>query len=566
MGSAPATNPTLPGGIPLWPVLLLVGILTSLFLVRSMTDAESRWGLVLRKRFVLGVPWGTLLTVLGVASIYLFVQGGLENPRNPVVVPFRSWSYFYPLGVLLSGFSHANLGHVTGNLLGTLTFAPIVEYAWGHFPRERGQQSFASLPTNPVARILLFPLVVVGVGILSGVFSVGPVIGFSGVVFAFAGFALVRYPILTVIALAAGRILNVVWTAFRNPVVTAESSTRFVTPWWANISIQGHLFGLFVGVVLGGLLVRHRNERQPAGRLFFATVAFLVFQSLWALYWFRGGGRFVLFRAAGTVFVLALALLVTGAYSSSDGVLFDPPEFLQSLGVDRESLLLRRREAAVGLVVALTIAVAVAAVPISLITIDDGTFEESVNVRDYEVTYAEDVPDRYTSFVNLSLFGETTQLNTSGVIVVSERRQIFRTAVQKSQLAFTGRKTVVVGGIGWRQEVVVNRTGWSAVGNGSVYSVYLRPRGEDRRLVFTSDPVTVEPRISGRRIRLTPTETGFGLTVRRGNNTVGSTLIPGPVNVTTAGITFNRTGQRLYALDNGTRVRIASRDSGRNRR
>jgi membrane associated rhomboid family serine protease len=566
MASAPATNPTLPGGLPLWPLLLVIGVLAALSLVRSMADPDGRWGLLLRRRLVLGVPWGTLLTITGVAAVYLFVQGGLSHPRNPLVMPFRAWSYFYPLGVLLSGFSHGGLGHVTGNLLGTLTFAPIVEYAWGHFPQERGQQSFATRRTNPLVRILAVPAVSFVVGLLSGIFSVGPVIGFSGVVFAFAGFALVRYPVLTVIALAAGRILNLLWTAFRNPVATAESSTRFVTPWWANISIQGHLLGLFIGVVLGGMLVRRRDQRQPAGRLFFATVAFTVFQSLWALYWFRGGGRFVLFRAAGVVFVLGIAILVTGAFSSSDGILFDPPERLRSLGIDRESLLLRRREAAVGLVIAVTIAVAVAAVPISLITIDDGAFDRSVTVRDYEVTYAEDVPDRYTSFINVSLFGETTQLNTSGVIVVSERRHIFRTAVQKAQLSFAGRKTVVVGGLGWRETVVANRTGWSAVGNGSVYKVFLRPRGGDRRLVFTADPVTVEPRIRGARIRLTPTADGFGITVRRNNRTVGSTPIPGPTNVTTAGIIFNRTGNRVYALANGTRVRIANRDRGRNQR
>jgi len=148
----------------------------------------------LRRRFVLGVPWGTVVTVLGVLAVYLFVQGGYTHWYRPVVIPFRAWSYLAPLGMLTAGFAHAGPGHLLGNLFGTVALAPIVEYAFGHFPRERGASSFGSLQTNPYVRALLvFPATVAIVGVTLTLFTLGPVIGFSGVVFAFAGFALVRY-------------------------------------------------------------------------------------------------------------------------------------------------------------------------------------------------------------------------------------------------------------------------------------------------------------------------------------------------------------------------------------
>jgi len=567
MAPSPVVDPTLPGDISLWPLLVVATIVLALGLTRRMAATDGQWGLQLRRRFVVGVPWGTLLTVVGVVSVYLFVQGGLDNPRNPLVIPFRSWSYFYPLGVVLSPFSHNGIGHVTSNVLGTLAFAPVVEYAWGHFPRERGTQSFSSLATNPIARILAFPAAVFVVGLLTGIFAAGPVVGFSGVVFAFAGFALVTYPIVTVLALVAGRILNVVWRSLQNPVITAEAGPRFVVPGWANIAIQGHLVGVLIGIVLGGLLVRHRNTERSAGLLFLGALAFAVGQSLWALYVPLSNSRFVLYRAAGTAFVFGLALLVAGAFSDSDGVLFEPSErLLDTLGVDPESLRLGRKEAAVGVVLVLTLATGLAAVPISLVTISQDAPGGGVSVRDYEVTYAENVAQ---PFSNITLFGvslgDSTRINVSGVIVVNDQREVFVPAVNKNRLAFSGRETVVVGGLGWRKEVVANRTGWNAVGNETVYRVFLTPPDGDRRLVFRSDPATVEPRIDGKRIRVVPTANGFGLTVRRRNNTVGSTPVPtGGVNVTTAGITFNRTEDRLFALQNGTRVRIATRDGGRN--
>ncbi|KPN31005.1 hypothetical protein SY89_01747 [Halolamina pelagica] len=145
----------------------------------------------LRERFVLGVPWGTVVTVLGVLGVYLFVQSGYAHWYRPVVLPFRAWSYFEPLGMLVAGFAHAGPGHLLGNLFGALTLAPIVEYAIGHYPPEsagdpestpstlRGR--LAALRRRPTARaFLLFPLGVAVVGVVLTMFTVGAVIGFSG--------------------------------------------------------------------------------------------------------------------------------------------------------------------------------------------------------------------------------------------------------------------------------------------------------------------------------------------------------------------------------------------------
>ncbi|WP_136715228.1 rhomboid family intramembrane serine protease [Halorientalis salina] len=538
-----------PSWLPVWPMLVLAGVLLSLGIALRIARPQGAWGRRLRARFFLGIPWGTLLTVVGVAAVYLFLQGGLAHPRNPLVVPFRAWSYFYPLGVLTAPFTHAGLGHVTGNLLGTLAFAPIAEYAWSHFPTTRGSQSFSTWRANPFVRILLFPIGVFAVGVLTGVFALGPVIGFSGVVFAFAGFALVSYPIATVVALSGMEVLNLLYQAALNPVQIAQSGPQFITPWWAQVAVQGHALGLLLGVLLGGYVAYRHDRRPPAGRLWLASVVFVVAQSLWAVYWFRGGGRYVLFRAAGVFLVFLLAALITAAVSGSSK---------RILGRFR----LGSSVVAAGLLLSVTVALAGAAVLPNLVFVSADPFDNSVQVEDYTVTYAEDVEDQYVSAVDVSLFGETTEINTSGVIVVSERRSVFQTMVSKNRLAFQGRATVVVGGPGWRETVVVNRSGWQAAGNSSVYKVFLNPPDGDRRLAFQSDATTVEPRIAGRRVLIGPTESSFRFTVIDENQSIGSVGVPATgENVSAGGLRFNRTEEGVFVERNGTRVRIAQREN-----
>ncbi|PSQ18059.1 rhomboid family intramembrane serine protease, partial [Halobacteriales archaeon QS_8_69_73] len=200
-----------------WRLLLLAGVAVSLTAVVAVARPGGRWGLVARRRLVLSVPWGTLLAATGIVGFYLVVQNGLANPRDPVVIPFRAWGYFYPMGMLTAAFAHGGLGHLVGNVTGTLVFGSVAEYAWSHFPRERGSSSFGSLRTNPLARIGAWAVGVLGVGVITGLFALGPVVGFSGVVFAFVGFALVRYPLTTVVALAATSAVGLVYRALRRP-------------------------------------------------------------------------------------------------------------------------------------------------------------------------------------------------------------------------------------------------------------------------------------------------------------------------------------------------------------
>jgi len=560
---APVPSPvSVPSWLPVWPLVVFVGIGISVAVVLRFVGLDGRWRETLTDRFVFGVPWGTLLTVLALLAVYLFLQGGWWHPRNPLVMPFRAWSYLYPLGIVTAPFTHSGLGHLTGNLVATLAYAPIVEYAWGHYPADGSSED--SLLARPVARILAFPAGVSLVGLLTGLFAVGPVIGFSGVVFAFAGFALVTYPVATIVALAGRNVIGLVYQALRNPVTVSSGGGRsFTTPWWANIAIQGHALGLFLGIVVGWLYVRRRESQPSPGRLWLAALVFAVGQSLWALYWYRGGVTYVLFRGAGVVAVFLLAALVTAAVTAGDGLLVGSvglPRTDRSITVD-----LRGREAAVGLLLALTIATGAAAIPVNLATVSGGPAGDGVQVRDYEITYAEDVPDQYVSAIRISAFGETTQVNTSGVIVVSERRKVFRTAIPKPRLAFQGRGEVVVGGVGWRRTIQVNRLAWNPVGNASVYKVFLNPPDGDRRLVYTSAPKTAEPRIDGRMVTIRPARRAFDLVVRRGNRTLGDTRLPtAGTNVSAGGMTFNRTDGAIYAIADGTRVRIANEGGRQN--
>ncbi|MFC7007046.1 hypothetical protein [Halalkalicoccus salilacus] len=99
---------------------------------------RGRWRSSLEARLVYGVPWGTVVTVAIVVSFYLLVQGGVRHWSRPLALPFVSWSYLYPTGLLTAGIAHASPEHLISNVIGTLTLAPIAEYAWGHYPPRVG--------------------------------------------------------------------------------------------------------------------------------------------------------------------------------------------------------------------------------------------------------------------------------------------------------------------------------------------------------------------------------------------------------------------------------------------
>ncbi|MFC6835923.1 rhomboid family intramembrane serine protease [Halomarina ordinaria] len=515
--------------------------------VRFLDDETKRR---VRGRLFLGVPWGTLVVAGVVVCVYLFVQNGLAHPRSPTVVPYRSWSYFYPLGVLVSSFAHADLGHLLGNLVATLTLGALAEYAWGHFPRERGVQTFRTLRTDPFARVGAFVGASLFVAVLTGAFALGPSVGFSGVVFAYAGFALLRYPVGTLVALYVGDLLSLGYDALRRPLLTQGGRPGYLTPWWADIAIQGHALGLFLGALLGAVLFAARDERPPAARVWGGALLFVVSQGLWAVYLPRSGSVFTLYRAVGVGLAFAIAVLLASASRASDRTL-----------VDR--LDLSDREASFGTVLAVVLALSVVAVPFNFFVVADaeaGVGEDnSLEVGDYTVFYTESVANQYVSTVEVGSLTSAAAVNASGVIVVNEERHIWWEVVSTDRLAFDGTSEVHVGGLGWRETVSVNRTGWEVVGNDTAATVHLEH--EDRRtLAHTDDPLRAEPTVAGRNVTVVPGER-FTLRVSNGGEPLGTAALPtAEQSTSTAGLTFTRSGSRLYAETSDTRVRIATRE------
>jgi membrane associated rhomboid family serine protease len=539
-----------PSWLPVYEFALVCVVVLSFVIARRLGGFKI--GRHLRTRFVYGVPWGTVIVATFVLCVYLFVQDGLSHPAAPTVIPFRAWSYFYPTGILVSPFAHASQGHITGNLFGTFTVGVLAEYMWGHYPDDRGVDTLSSLRTNPSGRVFVFVLGTLGTGLLTGIFSLGPTIGFSGVVFAYAGFALTRYPFGTTLVLLSGRILSLVYESLRNPVLTRAGHPSFVTPWWSGIALQGHALGLFVGVLLGTYIVRRRNIRPDGFRLWAGILLFAVFESLWAVYVPLGGARFRLFKAVGAILVFLLAALLASAVRSTDRQI--------TFGfIDRFDI--EYRTASLSLTVIVLLVIASMAVPYNLFTVSGGspgiTEENSVQVRDYTIAYAEEIPNQYISQIQISVFDETTSVSASGIIVVNDQREIWWQEVSKSRLAFDRRVAIRVGGIGWRETVIAKRTTWKVVGNHSVYTVHLE-HDDTRDLVFTSHPSRAQLTIADRNVTVIPGET-FSLRVTRNGTTLGQATIPEPEeSVSVGGITFVRMKNKVYATTNQTRVRVAT--------
>ncbi|MFB6087083.1 MAG: rhomboid family intramembrane serine protease [Haloarculaceae archaeon] len=544
-------------------------ILKATMVVAAVASGATLWWLSrpvgptvrrVRSRLLLGIPWGTLVTVALVLAVYLFLQRGIVDRYSPLHLPFTSWSYGYPLGMVTAPFAHKSFGHLVGNLLGTVVLAPVAEYAWSHFPTERGESSFSSWRTNPYLRaFVLFPLGVVVVALTTSYLHWGPVIGFSGVVFAFAGFALVRFPVATVLALVAQNLVGLAYQSLRQPVVPGEAQVTFSRPSWAGIAVLGHFLGLLLGALAGALLFRRRTGLPSAPRLFAGAVLVATLTDLWAIWWYTGPASFVLYRAAGVAIVLIAGAAVALVVRAGDRELIG--------GVDR-------RTAATALFVLPLLTVAFVAVPVNYVEVSPDAVpggEGHVTVRGYTVTYAEDVPNRRISVVDVSLFNASTNVTASGLIVVNPHREVWTQVAPPGELAAERFEVVRVGGVGWERRVLAVRTGWSAAGNGSVFAVWLRAEGRSFVRSYTSDPATADPVVAGRNVTVVPrqvvdgpnTTVNYGLRVWAGNETLGVAAMPVSNQTTSAGgVTFRRRGKQVVAVRNGTRVVVATRESG----
>lgn len=513
---------------------LVVAVVVSVAAIVRFSDSD----LVapLRERFVFGVPWGTATVIVALYLIYYLIQGG-GSDGGPIVQGFRSWSLWYPQGTLFSSFTHASESHLTGNAFGALAFAPIVEYAWGHYADESARIR------TPRARIGAFVLGVFLVGIAGSVFVPGAIIGFSGVVFALAGFALVVRPLLAVLAILGVRAVRLLYNALLDPVVTSQAQPRFVSPSWADVALQGHLFGVLVGVLLGVALLRMRGRRPDVRYVFFAALVFAVVRSLHAIYWYLGADEFVLFQALGAAGVLLFATLVALATLPSDRRLRVGPPLAT---------------VAIALLAVAVLLLAVSGLAYSLVTVSPGEdVEDGVEVRDYTVAYVDDAEDQYISSVEIPGLGTPLSAQVSGVVVASDRRNAWGVAVSANRLAFDGEATVPVGDATWRETVHVDRTEWSFLDGNSTYRVEATHDGQDH-LLYTASPALGESRIAGMNVSVAATAEGYDLVVERNE----STLHRGPMpadneTVTVEDIRFDRDGDSLFARYDDTDVRLA---------
>lgn len=541
--------------------LILALALAAVVLHRFSSDENGLVGTV-KDRFVLGVPWGTLVVVALVYAIYYLVQGGGQR-GGPIVVGFRSWSYWYPQSMLFSSFTHSSHSHLMGNLFGTLAFAPIVEYAWGHYPRSADQADMGKSVSDhglgsresrldrygrwlehPAVRIGTFVGVVFVVGIVGSLIVPGAAIGFSGVVFAFAGFALVTFPIAAVLAIVGIQVVRLVYRSFTDPFVLAQAQERFVRPSWADVAVQGHLYGLLIGVLLALVLLRYRDHSPNLRHVFFAVLVFAVSRSLQSIYWFLGNEGYVLFQALGTAGVILLATIIAVATIENDRLL-----------VSRIDL--RVSTAVVGFIVALVLALALLGVPYNLVSVTGGEeVEDGIEIQDYTVTYAEGVENKYISALDLPVY-QGPSVRMSGVIVVSEKRNVWERSVSREQLEIDGSATVVLGDATWRETVRIQRTQWTVAGGNISYQVFGRHDGAYYRL-FESDLAVAQPTIDGKTIAIQPAASQSEIVVVANETVLGVEPVPADgKHVQIENLSFERENNRLFVAHERTELLLA---------
>ncbi|GAB7017547.1 rhomboid family intramembrane serine protease [Halostagnicola bangensis] len=611
-------------------LILAATIIVSIVAIRWVHEPERRWRDVLRSRFVLGVPWGTVIVLAFVLAVYLFVQDGISDFSDPVSIPYRAWSYYYPLGMASASFTHASSGHLLSNFFGALVVAPIAEYAWGHYPNGRDEysndrnkhpnwreeRSMASMWTNPRIRaFVIFPLAVVAIGLVTSLFALGPVIGFSGIVFAFAGFAIVRYPIHTIVAILGGQtILLTTYRALLTPVgVYIAEPSPAMAPSWANVAIQGHALGFFIGFILGAILLHRRNYRPNALRLWIAILIFGFAQGLWQIYWFGDQNIYYLFQGPGIAIVTALALVVTLAVTASERPLVPTrvrEGFTRSSTASREIRTnatidrileigassrdktrdnlervdainrgsyprdsgafsaLSGRQAAFLVIILVVAAISGPALPVNLFVIsgETETADNSITVEDYTIEYVEGEENELVGVIDIGAFGQDTTVESNGVIVSSEERHIWQETVTAHQLEFSGEETVSVGGPGWRETVHVERTGWVPTGNDPVYQIWLSESDAEKQLAFTADESMADVQIDDRTVTIGTENEEFVLEVELTNDdgeTVKSTAVAVPDDSETTqadGIEFVLEDGGIYAIADGTIVQVAEKE------
>lgn len=441
-------------------------------LVRDVVEAA-------RRRWVWGLPLGSIVVILMNIVAYLTLQRGLWHYGDPLALPYYSWSFRYPLGVLTSPLTHAGPGHLGGNLASAAVVLPAVEYVIGH--RD------ARVPLRRA--VLVFPATLYAVGVVVSILSWGPVIGFSGVLFVTVGFLLVVSPAAAVVALLGGRMVGVVASAIASPVVLESASTEFVRPWWANVAVESHALGLMLGVAAGVLFVRRRRRAVDGIHTGVAFLVVAVMQSLWAV-WMTTDGGFVLYRAGGVALVAGGAVLL--------GALVEIESTAEPL-VTQERIELARAVVLVGFVAPI-LAFAGVAVAVNATGVVDTGPTADVQVRDYRIGYGEGVPNGWMAAVPF-LDWTGADANASGVIVQSQRREIWIEQVAADELRQRGTASFHVGGPTWERRITAERRGMESVTGNETYAVAVSD-GTERRWVFDGPTASTATRVGRWRVRL----------------------------------------------------------------
>lgn len=502
----------------------------------------------LRARFLYGVPWGTITVVAVVLGVYLLVQRGLWDWHRPVVVRYMAFSLFEPVGWALAGLAHSGPDHLVGNLTSAIVFAPLVEYAWSHYPRPGGDRTLPpAFHRPPVRAVLVFPAAVLGLGVVSGLVAWGPVIGFSFVVFALLGCALVHYPLVTLAALLARTGVRVVMEALVEPVSVAEATTRVVRPGWYGTAVQGHLFGLLVGIVAGLALLRYWNRRPAPGRLWIGSCVLGFSLSLWAFWWILGPEQFVLFRGLGAVTVVALATVIALAAARTDA-----PRL--------PALNRRPHEVGRAVLLAVLLVMGLVGLGVNAIGVDQTDDAGGLHVDGYEIFYAEHVPDEMFGVVDIEPLGLSTNVTTSGVVVQSEDRRLWYRAVSAIALETHGNRAFRIGDLGWSQRVDAARRGWEVTENQTVYAVWL-DAGDGWQHVWDAPPVRAEPIVANHSFALAADDGQFVVDVAR-NQSVERVPVPSEnESIPVHDVQLRTEEGVLYASHDGTRVRIATQET-----
>ena len=527
---------------PVFGVALLVASLALAVAVLGWAGVSgSRAREAVQERFVWGVPWGSLVVVGWLLFVFYVLQDGWDG--RPVVVAFMAFSLFEPSGWLLGGFAHSSVSHLRGNLTTTLVFAPIVEYAWGHYPPEDRRKYEPSWARMPVVRaFVLFPIGIGALGILITLFSWGPVIGFSIVAFALIGCALIHYPIIALLGLVIRAGLRVGLRSIRDPITITEASVRVVRPSWYGVAVQGHLLGLLVGVLIGIALLQYRRRSPDPARTWISALLLGLYLSIWAIWWVLGPEEFVLFRAVGVAIVVMVATIVTlGAMWRSPGPLRIP-----EIGP----------KAAVLIILLAVMSMGVVGVGLNLTVAESPVGEPAVTIDGYDVYYGENVPDGMLGVVDTEILGIDTAVTTSGVIVVNEDRHIWYRAVPARNLETHGVQRFEIGGIGWSESVFAVRRGWAPVGNESVYHIRVGQPGE-LSPAFASEESRAQPVIDGHQFTLDTEDGVFLLRVERNNETASVDIPETNESVQILDVEISRAEGELIATSDDTRVAIA---------